>query len=153
MANKNDLVKPSESSQAQGVEGNQWKSRETKRDQVKQDRTNRVRGTPSEYVDHLSTHVSLSPPLSGSCLGGHDIHCRSSPMMTRALWLAFGEAYLWDVTRSAQYWQVLHTCAMLVEASASICATGYNQDLRRESIRFLQNSIDFYRFSSILIDF
>ena len=94
MANKNDLVKPSESSQAQVVEGNQWKSRETKRDQVKQDRTNRVRGTPSEYVDHLSTHVSLSPPLSGSCLGGHDIHCRSSPMMTRALWLAFGEAYI-----------------------------------------------------------
>ena len=42
---------------------------------------------------------------------------------------------------------------MLVEASASICATGYNQDLRRESIRFLQNSIDFYRFSWILIDF
>ena len=48
MANKNDLVKPSESSQAQGVEGNQWKSRETKRDQVKQDRTNRVRGTPNQ---------------------------------------------------------------------------------------------------------
>ena len=57
------------------------------------------------------------------------------------------------MTRSAQYWHVLRTCAMLVEASASICATGYNQDLRRESIRFPQNSIDFYRFSWILIDF
>ena len=49
--------------------------------------------------------------------------------------------------------RIMLRCVMLVEASASICATGYNQDLRRESIRFLQNSIDFYRFSWILIDF
>ena len=36
------------------------------------------RGHPIFYKS-LSTHVSLSLPLSASCLGGHDIHDRSSP--------------------------------------------------------------------------